>query len=63
MEQLLAPALEIINELFAAYPAMPFGLKQDTFIDFCDEPVPTIRMNRIEKARDTRIVDFADQTD
>ena len=63
MEQLLAPALEIINELFAAYQPMPFGLQQDTFIDFAMNQF-NHRMNRIEKARDTRIVDFNfDQTD
>jgi ribonucleoside-diphosphate reductase beta chain len=50
MGELLAPALGVINEVFSAYPAMPFGLRLDEFAEFAIRQFDS-RMGRIEKAR------------
>jgi len=52
MDALLEPAIAVIGEAFAAYPpdAMPFGLRQDDFIDFAMGQFRK-RMARLELAR------------
>ena len=52
MDELLAPAIEIINEAFAAYPPdnRPFGLQPESFVDYATGQFRK-RMDRIEFAR------------
>lgn len=50
MGQLLEPATTVILELFASYPVVPFGLKQDDFLNFATAQFLR-RMERIQKAR------------
>ncbi len=44
------PAIALINELFAAYEEMPFGLELEEFTDFAMAQFQR-RFARIEKAR------------
>jgi ribonucleoside-diphosphate reductase beta chain len=52
MDALLEPAIAVIGEAFAAYPpeAIPFGLRQDDFIEFAMGQFRK-RMARLERAR------------
>ena len=50
MGELLAPAIGIIGEFFAAYDPMPFGLEMEEFTDFATRQFQS-RLQRIEKAR------------
>lgn len=50
MGRLLAPAIGIIGEFFAAYDPMPFGLELEEFTDFATGQFQR-RLERIEKAR------------
>ncbi|RMD95646.1 MAG: ribonucleotide-diphosphate reductase, partial [Calditrichaeota bacterium] len=50
MNALLEPALGVINEIFAAYPEMPFGLDLDEFLNFALNQFQK-RMDRIERAK------------
>ncbi len=52
MNELVAPAVAIISEAFAAYPAdrMPFDLKPDAFVQFAMGQFEK-RMERLERAR------------
>jgi ribonucleoside-diphosphate reductase beta chain len=52
MEALLEPAIAVIGEAFAAYPpdAVPFGLRQDVFVEFAMGQFRK-RMARLELAR------------
>jgi len=52
MDELLPPAIAIISESFAAYPAdrIPFGLEPDAFVHFATRQFQK-RMDRIERAR------------
>jgi ribonucleoside-diphosphate reductase beta chain len=52
MDELLAPAIEIINEAFAAYPPdnLPFGLEPESFVHYATGQFQK-RMDRIELAR------------
>jgi monothiol glutaredoxin len=52
MEALLEPAIAVIGEAFAAYPpdAVPFGLRQDDFVEFAMGQFRK-RMARLELAR------------
>ncbi len=50
MAELLAPAIGIIGEFFAAYDPMPFGLKLEEFTDHATRQFQS-RLQRIEKAR------------
>ncbi len=52
MNELVAPAVAIINEAFAAYPAdrMPFDLQPETFVQFAMSQFEK-RMQRLERAR------------
>ena len=50
MGELLAPAIGIIGEFFAAYDPMPFGLELEEFTDFASRQFQR-RLERIEKAR------------
>ena len=58
MDELLAPAIEIINEAFAAYPPdnRPFGLQPETFVDYATGQFRK-RMDRIELARRQSLAD------
>ncbi len=50
MEELLPVALRIIEEAFAAYDPVPFGLSPADFVDFAQDQFRR-RFSRIEKAR------------
>jgi len=50
MGELLTPAIEVVNELFEAYPVLPFDLQVDEFIAFAMAQFQA-RSSRIEKAR------------
>jgi ribonucleoside-diphosphate reductase beta chain len=50
MGELLGPAIEITNELFACYDVMPFGLKLEEFVEYSTGQFQK-RMARIESVR------------
>jgi ribonucleoside-diphosphate reductase beta chain len=50
LEALLEPAMGMIAEIFAAYPAMPFGLRMEEFADFALAQFGR-RVARLERAR------------
>ncbi len=52
MNTLLTPAVAVIGEAFAAYPAeaMPFGLEPSVFVDYATQQFRR-RMDRVERAR------------
>jgi ribonucleoside-diphosphate reductase beta chain len=52
MNTLLTPAIAVIGEAFAAYPAdaMPFGLEPTVFVDYATQQFRR-RMDRVERAR------------
>ncbi len=50
MNDLLVPALGVITDAFDAYDPVPFGLSEDTFIDYATSQFDK-RMQRLEKAR------------
>lgn len=58
MDELLGPAIEIINEAFAAYPAdnRPFGLQPESFVEYATGQFRK-RMDRIELARRQSLTD------
>lgn len=51
MEQMLALALDNINELFEAYETLPFGLELSVFLEYATDQFQK-RMDRIERAKD-----------
>ncbi len=57
MGELLTPALGVINDVFAAYPQMPFGLELEEFAAFAMNQFNS-RMARIERALATRTADL-----
>lgn len=58
MNALLDPAIAIIGEAFAAYPAdaVPFGLTPEPFVQFAMSQFQK-RMDRVERARHTTMAD------
>ena len=50
MNELLIPALGVVSDAFESYDPIPFGLSQDTFIEFATTQFDK-RMQRLEKAR------------
>ncbi len=50
MQDLIVPAIGVINEVFDTYPQMPFGLKAEDFIDYAFGQFQR-RLERIEKAK------------
>ena len=50
MDELLQPAVAIIQEVFAEYEEPPFGLEPRVFVDFALEQFAR-RLARVEKAR------------
>lgn len=50
MQELLMPALGVIDDIFAAYDPVPFGLKQDDFVSYAMMQFQK-RLSRIEAAR------------
>ena len=56
MNELLMPAIGVINEIFALYDPVPFGLNIDEFINFAMMQFQK-RMNRIEQARGASLED------
>ncbi len=52
MDELLQPAVAIIQEVFAQYEEPPFGLESEVFVDFALEQFGK-RLARIEKARES----------
>ncbi len=50
MGELLMPAIGVINDLFASYESMPFGLDLDDFTNFATHQFQR-RFQRIERAR------------
>jgi ribonucleoside-diphosphate reductase beta chain len=57
MGELLAPALGVVNDVFAAYERMPFGLELEAFAGFAMSQFQS-RMGRLERALATRAVDL-----
>ncbi|HEX6862369.1 MAG TPA: R2-like ligand-binding oxidase [Thermoanaerobaculia bacterium] len=51
MDEMLEPAIELIQELFSAYEVVPFGLQLETFVDYAMAQFQR-RYARIEKARE-----------
>jgi ribonucleoside-diphosphate reductase beta chain len=58
MGELLLPAIEIINEIFAAYETVPFGLVQEEFSQFALDQFQR-RMARIELAKGQSLGELA----
>lgn len=54
--ELLGPAVGVIHEIFSRYPAMPFGLELDAFVDYAMGQFQK-RSARIEKARNQSLAD------
>jgi ribonucleoside-diphosphate reductase beta chain len=50
MNALLLPALGVISDAFAAYDPVPFGLEEETFIDYATAQLQK-RIERLEAAR------------
>jgi ribonucleoside-diphosphate reductase beta chain len=50
MGNLLAPAIGVVQETFACYEVMPFGLKQEDFVQYATAQFRK-RMERVAKAR------------
>jgi ribonucleoside-diphosphate reductase beta chain len=50
MQELIVPAVGVLNEVFEQYEVLPFGLEQDELINFAFSQFQK-RINRIEKAR------------
>jgi len=50
MDQLLTPAIGVINEVFFAYDVMPFELQLDEFVEYAMNQFQK-RIDRLEKAR------------
>ncbi len=50
MQNLIIPAIGVINEIFEQYPVMPFGLEADAFINHAFGQFQR-RLERIERAR------------
>lgn len=50
MNELLAPALGVVGDVFAAYPVMPFGLQLEEFTDYALNQFNK-RLERMERAR------------
>lgn len=50
MQELLMPALGVIDDIFSAYDPVPFGLKQDDFVSYAMMQFQK-RLSRIEAAR------------
>jgi ribonucleoside-diphosphate reductase beta chain len=59
MGEMLTPALGVINEVFSAYPRMPFGLELEEFVGFAMAQFSS-RMARIERALSTRAAELED---
>lgn len=57
MNSLLMPAIGVINEAFAAYDPVPFGLQIDDFVGYAMMQFQK-RMGRIEKAQDATLEDI-----
>lgn len=51
MQELIIPAIGVINEVFDQYPTMPFGLEAEAFIGYAFGQFQR-RLERIERARD-----------
>jgi ribonucleoside-diphosphate reductase beta chain len=62
MGELLTPAIGVINELFAAYEVMPFGLKVEDFIDYAMNQFDK-RLTRIERSRGQSLAQLYQLTD
>lgn len=62
MERLLEPALEVVEEVFAAYPVMPFGLRLEEFTEFAVDQFRR-RLTRVGKARGRTLADVVHEAD
>lgn len=62
MERLLDPALEVVEEVFAAYEVMPFGLCLEEFTEFAVDQFRR-RLVRVEKARGQTLEEVVHQAD
>lgn len=58
MNDLLAPALGVVGDVFACYPVMPFGLQLEEFTDFALNQFNK-RLERIERARTATDIEIA----
>lgn len=61
MNDLLIPALGVVTDVFDVYDPVPFGLSEDTFIDFATGQFEK-RMQRLEKARGASLNDIIQMT-
>ncbi len=62
MAELLEPAIGIINETFACYEVVPFGLQVDDFLSYATAQFQH-RLTRIEKARDQSMAELCSMSD
>lgn len=62
MVELMEPAMGMINETFASYEVVPFGLKVDDFLNFATTQFQH-RLTRIEKARQQSLADLCAMSD
>ncbi|MBL9124885.1 MAG: R2-like ligand-binding oxidase [Planctomycetaceae bacterium] len=62
MAELLEPALGIINETFASYEVIPFGLDENAFLGFATSQFQR-RLERIDKARHQSLAELTEQGD
>ncbi|GAB4397631.1 MAG: R2-like ligand-binding oxidase [Anaerolineales bacterium] len=51
MNSLLLPALGVISDIFSQYEAMPFGLREEDFVEYATDQFSK-RFERLERARD-----------
>jgi ribonucleoside-diphosphate reductase beta chain len=56
MQELIVPAVGVLNEVFEQYETLPFGLDQNELVEFAFSQFQK-RIARIEKARDMRLED------
>ena len=54
MQELIIPAIGVINDIFDQYSELPFGLEADTFINYAFGQFQK-RLERIERARSLKL--------
>lgn len=57
MNSLLLPALGVISDIFSQYEVMPFGLREEDFVEYATDQFSK-RFERLERARDGRSAEF-----
>ena len=54
MQELIIPAIGVINDVFDQYTELPFGLEAETFINYAFGQFQK-RLERIERARSLKL--------